>query len=60
MRFYGILCALVTLALLLTPAIAIKGQKAHEKDAAAIARSEQTTAAATEQEISEIVKTDGE
>ena len=60
MRFYGILCAMVALALLLTPAIAIKGQKGQEKNNAAVVHSEQTTAAETEQQITEAVTTDGE
>ena len=58
MRFYGILCTLVALALLLTPAIAMKGGRQDEETAAADVRTEQTTV--TADETAERVTTDGE
>ena len=59
MKFYGILCALVALALLLTPAIAMKRGEETKNTAEAGVNTELTTAAAEENQT-EMITTDGE
>ena len=59
MKLYGILCALVTVALFLTPAIAIRSEKRTQNNAATEVGTEQTTAAATEWQT-ETITTDDE